>query len=363
MASALASWGRSRRRHTVGWAALIAGALLALAAVLDAIRPHARPGVIRTISLGPVAVTVATIGSTGRAFIAAVDANDDGSSIVTIDMHSGLVVRTTRVGELPSAVAVDNQTQRVFVANENCASVSMLDARSGRILRTLIPGCSAGTACTPAMGAPPAALVIDAGTDRVFVDGAIAGYGVASVVDAHTGALLHIDGGPSAVSIGGGPMEVDARRGRVYALGTVAETRMSVLDTRSGIFVHAIPVGPYARAVTVDERTGRIFVLSDRGLVIIDARSERLLHTRAISSAANDMVVDEARGHVVVADATGTGSAPTTGDRGHCFGTLSTVSSFMRSPSIHAAGTSLSQPGPASTCWMRVAAPRCDLSL
>src|SRR5919204_1584851 len=61
------------------------------------------------------------------------------------------------VGESPDAVAVDPGTDRVVVANLDDASVSVLDARRGIVLRTVT------------VGAQPLAVAVDEQTSRTFV--------------------------------------------------------------------------------------------------------------------------------------------------------------------------------------------------
>jgi DNA-binding beta-propeller fold protein YncE len=170
------------------------------------------------------------------------------------------------------------------------------------------------------MGAGPSSLAVDTRTSRVFVGGAIAGQDIVSVLDARsgaTGAILRAGGGPPYTSgLGGGPMAADERLGRVFALGSFDDSYVSVLDARSGAVLRAIPVGPNARLITVDDRTGRVIVVGDAGMSMLDARSGRLLHVSRLSGAANSIQVDEATGRVFVADAVGTGVSAYNGRTG-----------------------------------------------
>jgi YVTN family beta-propeller protein len=103
--------------------------------------------------------------TTGRAFVAS-----PGSSVSVLNATSGAVLRTVVAGKLLRTVAVDERDGRVFVADYGGGSVSVLDAHSGRIVRTV------------AVGRGPYALAVDQGTHRVFV----ANYdgGTVSVLDA-----------------------------------------------------------------------------------------------------------------------------------------------------------------------------------
>src|SRR5436189_195581 len=68
--------------------------------------------------------------------------------------------RTIAVGRVPTAVAVDAHTRRVFASNAADAGVSRLDARGGRVLRT-IP-----------LGRTPGPIAVDERTDHVLLAGA-----------------------------------------------------------------------------------------------------------------------------------------------------------------------------------------------
>src|SRR5438309_12060717 len=52
-------------------------------------------------------------------------------------LHVPAAVRTVAVGRVPTAVAVDARTRRVFVANFGSNTVSVLDAASGAVLATV----------------------------------------------------------------------------------------------------------------------------------------------------------------------------------------------------------------------------------
>ena len=65
--------------------------------------------------------------------------------------------RTIAVGRVPTAVAVDARTRRVFVANLGSNTVSMLDATSGAVLATVV------------VAPHPSALAVATTAGRVFV--------------------------------------------------------------------------------------------------------------------------------------------------------------------------------------------------
>jgi YVTN family beta-propeller protein len=112
------------------------------------------------------------------------------------------------VGRGPTAVAVAERSDHIFVGNSKADTVSMLDARTGAVLRTA------------RMDHSPRAVAVDDRTGRVVVlsrgiDDAyvppMGRSGTVSALEARTGTVLH------AVAVGVGPRAsaVDERRGRV----------------------------------------------------------------------------------------------------------------------------------------------------
>jgi YVTN family beta-propeller protein len=172
------------------------------------------------------------------------------------------VLRAISVGRAPRAVAVAEQTHRVFVANAGDNSLSVLDTRTGAVLRT-IP-----------VGAAPAAVAVDEPARRVFV--ATAGDNSVRVLDARTGATVH------TASVGAAPtaIAVDIPTARVF-VANARDNSVSLLDAHSGALVRTVRVGrgPQGgpRAVAVATRTERAFVASGDSLIVLDARSGAVL--------------------------------------------------------------------------------------
>jgi serine/threonine-protein kinase len=215
----------------------------------------------------------------------AFSANWGDDTVSMVDTRSGQILRTVHVGHLPVAVAVDGATGKVFIANNGAGAVSVLDAQSGALLRT-VP-----------VGPHPAKVVVDERTSRVFVlhgrggnrkqfywsdPQGDAGFpdirqGGTTMLDARTGAVLR------TVPAGGSVVDdllttatlppniaVDSRRSRVFVIdqatydrsGTATSSSISVLDSRSGQVLRSIAVGRNPMALAVDEATARLFVVN-----------------------------------------------------------------------------------------------------
>jgi YVTN family beta-propeller protein len=193
---------------------------------------------VQTVYMGKNPVAVAMDGGTERAFVVVqgsfdLHGNPTGNgSVRIVDARRGRVLRTVGVGLSPRAVAVDERTGRVFVTNDGERSVSVLDAYSGTVLRTV------------RVGFGPLAIATDDRDGRVLVAnegvtdsaGDPLGNGSVSVLDARGGKVL----GTVVVGMSPRAVVVDQQRGRAYVLnrvdanGGVVNGSVSVLDVRRG---------------------------------------------------------------------------------------------------------------------------------
>lgn len=205
----------------------------------------------------------------------------DADSATVLDARTGAPLVTDPVARTPHVIAVAARAGHVFVGGSGaflCANgdpyicktvgsgISMLDARSGRLLHTTL------------LPLDPQAAAVDEQTGRVFVlsapTGATAATRQASLVmlDAATGRIIHT----IAVDRNATALAVDARARRVF-VATVGATdvaenpigvgSVSVLDERSGAVLRTVPVGVNPFAMAVDSRAHRILVLNSGGAV------------------------------------------------------------------------------------------------
>jgi YVTN family beta-propeller protein len=204
--------------------------------------------------------TLAVDARAGRVLIM----NQDGS-VRVLDARTAMALHGNPVRSAAGAVAVDERTSHVFVADQNGTAVNILDARTGTLLHT-----------TP-VGQTPVALAMAAQTGRVFVVTANndAGPGSVSMLDARTGAVLR------TVTLAGAltGVAVDERRGRVFVTNAGTTDRrgtwaapgsVQVLDAHSGALVRTIPTGVAPLAAAVDGQ-GHVVVINGGGTVRVRA--------------------------------------------------------------------------------------------
>lgn len=266
--------------------------------------PHRSPlSVGAGIGMSLLPAAIAVDARIGRVFVT----NPASDTVNVLDTHSGALLRTLALGPAPTALAVDAPAGHVFVATGLDRTVRMLDAASGRVLRTV------------RLGFYPNAVVVDAGTGRAFVTtrntmdsrGHPTGTGRVALLDARSGRLLRTT--PVAGTLAG--IAVAERADHVFVLSATGAGQgiISMLDAASGRVLYTTPLGRYPQGVTVVERTGRVVVTTDArpdlgatGIVsLLDARSGRVLHTVRTSLnllTPGPMAVDEQTGEVFIAN-------------------------------------------------------------
>src|SRR5438105_14752590 len=136
------------KRMTARRAVMRLGVVLLVVLAAVVLRyPEPGPPAVRTVALEDWPSAVAVDAQTGHAFIASSDVAHHTGRVSVLDTATGATVRTVVVPAVPTAVAVNAAPRsagtgaRVFVAGYSAdgrGRVSMLDARSGRILQTVV---------------------------------------------------------------------------------------------------------------------------------------------------------------------------------------------------------------------------------
>jgi len=253
-----------------------------------------------------------------------------------LDPGSGRVVRTI---VLPGSgqgigfgvLAIEGSGPHLVVARSSAGwlggprwSVDVVDVAQERLLRHIpLPGTG--------FVAPYHPPLFDEARGRAYVDVGSYGYGVSwmATIDTRRGTLLR------ATTTGAGfdAIAEDTRTGRVFttALGALrtVTTRtpgggtsrtqvpagiggLRVLDAGSGVLLRSMPIGVGTTDVAVDERRGRVYVLSigaadarggltRRGMLsVVDERSGQVVRTLAVGSVPLTLALDRRHDRLLV---------------------------------------------------------------
>ncbi len=225
---------------------------------------------------------------TGHVFVASIF----GSQLSMLDAMTGEVIRSVDLPDGASAVAIDGRDDRVFVpvhgVNSNNDEIVMLDARSGDIVGT-----------TPT-GQNPYAVAIDESTRRVFVanrdDASI------TMIDAASGKALR------TVAVGQQPRDVtvDERTNRAFVVNELDQS-VSVLNATTGQVVRTVGLDATPWQSLVDWHSGRVFLTGGSGTITtLDATTGTVIATTDLGMPAFGGIVNEATNRVLLTNETDT---------------------------------------------------------
>jgi YVTN family beta-propeller protein len=192
----------------------------------------------------------------------------DGT-VSIFDTISGRIVGTRTLGGCPVAVRVDRGAGRVFVSNQTDGTVRMLDAGTGAVLHTT------------GVSQIPIALAVSERTERVFVldNDLSANNATVSMLDARTGRLQRAvdlaerqSGAPCVLL---SDIAVDGQHGRTFVIvnRNAEPGNVRVFDARTGRVKRTIALGGAPVAMAVDETTGHLFIVNQAQGTVLSSRS------------------------------------------------------------------------------------------
>jgi len=208
--------------------------LVAFVLIAPATTTAASPAQEPSTSLHNATRAIALNSRTQKAY--AVSESQDAVVVYDPENKTTAIIK---VGKSPVALAINEPTNRIYVANNGSGSVSVID------------GAKDAVAATIDVGALPYVLAVNPVANKIFVSNTFTD--VVTMIDGATNATTTIKAG-SADSI-----VVDARRDRAYLVGWES-TALTVLASQPSI-VAKIPLkGMHAWGTLADQATGRVFV-------------------------------------------------------------------------------------------------------
>lgn len=262
--------------------------------------------VLREENFSNLGVCNVTLDETlGRVYVTT-GAGTDQDTVTVLDARTGKVLQTLVVGPHPHALAVDPRTHRLFVVRLLASSIRVFDRR-GRIIAPSIP-----------VGHTPQAVAVDSVARRVFI--ANTTDGTVSIIDADSLRVIR------TVKMGIAPANivVDEHTHRAFVVGEGGGT--FVLDSRTGTILRSLVVGmttPGAvgaatpNDLVLDQQHGHVFVInndsdptSNDGISVLDSRTGGLIRHISVGSGSVAIALDQATGRVFVANRNGGGFTP-----------------------------------------------------
>jgi DNA-binding beta-propeller fold protein YncE len=258
---------------------------------------------LRTVNLGGNLHGVAVDEQTARVYLGM------SSGISALDARTGIVLRTITlpVRGVPISVSLDRKSGHLFVAQEGvtptglvpiqggASTVSTIDIRRGVVMRTV------------KVGTEPYLAALDENASRLFMVSKI--DMTATVLDSRSGIVVRtIALGPP--QLGPDAIALDSQAGRVLLIasgnGSGGNGRVTLLDTQRGTIVGTTTLGSYPWAAAVDETRARAYVVSNGGTYVLDTRTGTVLHTIAVVG--GSVALDRRQHHLIVLGSVGQGA-------------------------------------------------------
>jgi DNA-binding beta-propeller fold protein YncE len=220
--------------------------------------------------------------------IYAVNAFDDTVSVInggTCNAENssgcGQTPALVHVGSFPFALAINQRTNTIYVANNGDGTVSVIDGAACDAANTT--GCGQTPPAIP-VGNAPNGVAVNPSTDTVYVSNGA--DSTVSVIDGATCNATHMGGcgqTPQTVAVGNGPypIAVDQRTDTVY-VGNVGDSTLSLINgaacnatvTCSSLTPPAVPIEQLPFGIAVNQQTNTIYLTSivDADVATIDGR-------------------------------------------------------------------------------------------
>jgi len=242
--------------------------------------------------------------------------NQPASSVSVLDAHTGTVARTVPLGTngFPIAIAVDPRTGSAFITSiASTSRVLTLSPASGRIIQST------------SVGTFPAALAIDGAAGHILVASSGPPSSI-SVLTTRRGQLLSTFPLRTTLFLSPHSLAIDEVTKRAFVL-TKGKYNLSsgeppsrggvlVLDTRANRLLRMVMLGSNPSFLVVDAQRSRVFVLNrgttyningftyfrnDGSISVLDASTGELLRTIPAGGTPGIGVVDPQSGRVIVA--------------------------------------------------------------
>jgi YVTN family beta-propeller protein len=200
-------------------------------------------------------------------------------------------VSTVSAGSSPGAVAVNQATDKIYVANQGSGTVTVIDG---------VYNDDAHTA-TVNVGSSPDAIAINPATDKIYV--ANSGNGAVTVVDG----VYNDDAHTSTVSVGSSPdaIAVNPVTDMIYIANSSSDN-VTVIDGVSNAVYATVNVGLDSYAIAINPVTDKIYVVgyydANNIVTVIDGASNTVTATVTAGSGTCAVAVDPVTDRIYAAN-------------------------------------------------------------
>ena len=223
------------------------------------------------------------------------------NGVTVLDAQTGTSLRTIRLPMqgVPVWVKVDTQLKRLFVAHEGMTANGLMPIQGGISTVSTIDIRTGAVIHTARVGVEPDLAVLNERTSRLFIVSRV--DMTIDVVNTHDGSIIHKI--PlHARSVPPDGIAMDTRAGRLILVssgnGQGGIGYVTFLDAKVGSILNTIAFSHYPWSVAVDERRARAYVASNGGTHVLDTRTGAILNV--INAAGGMVALDRRMQHLIV---------------------------------------------------------------
>jgi len=199
------------------------------------------------------------------------------------------VIANVAVGNRPMYLAVDAETNRIYVSNQSDDTVSVIDGVTNRVLHTI------------KVGHDPNGVAVNPRTNTIYVANLTGGS--LSIVDGTklTSSTLHLGFNPSKLA-------VNPSTDRVYVTIENEDGFLDVINGKQRKLIASIKLPPYPLSVAVDSDSNQVYVadfLCGCGRIsVVDGATNRVSNTIRLPGASlvGGVALDQGHDRVYATD-------------------------------------------------------------
>jgi YVTN family beta-propeller protein len=197
----------------------------------------------QTIATGEQPMAIAVNETTNRAYIA----NHNSRSVTVIDGKTRTALATIQTGSGPEAIAVNPVTNQVYVVNSGENSVTVIDGNTNTVAATVRTGSNCN------------AVAVNPRTNKIYVTNNF-GHSV-TVIDGASNAT-------DTIRVGQGPrgIAVNSVTNKIYTANYGSKDATEIDGATNA--VRSIPTGRHPWAIAVDSRANKTYVVNEDSAVI-----------------------------------------------------------------------------------------------
>ncbi|MDM8559435.1 Calx-beta domain-containing protein [Candidatus Parabeggiatoa sp. HSG14] len=166
-----------------------------------------------------------------------IDGSNNQISTVTVDK--------------PSKIAINSQTDKIYVTHFNNNNVTVIDGSNNQIITPVT------------VGNKPNAIAVNSQTNRIYVTHY--NNNNATVIDGSNNQII------TPVTVGNNPIDIaiNSRTNRIYVVNHGSDN-VTVIDGSNNQIITTVALGENARQIAINQQTNLIYVLDYNNITVID---------------------------------------------------------------------------------------------